>query len=229
MGILDYFKEKVTRKPKEPFEPFSVVVDSKGDFEDFSRRMLRSSTIMLVIGKRGSGKTALGMSMLEYYYKNNQAKCYAVGFSRKDVPRWIKPVDSFESIPNNSVALLDEGAVLFSSRDSMKQSNKGLGKLMAIARHKSLSLIVITQNSAMLDLNVIRLADTVLLKEPSLMQAKFERKALKDMYFDVVPHFKDLKNKKAHAYVFDDEFEGLIHVPLPEFWSTKISKSFSKA
>ncbi|MBY9004064.1 MAG: DUF998 domain-containing protein, partial [Candidatus Lokiarchaeota archaeon] len=53
--------------------------------------------------------------------------------------------------------------------------------------HKNLTLVLITQNSAMIDLNVLRLSDTLLFKEPSLLQSKFERKALKDILEKVKP------------------------------------------
>ena len=78
----------------------------------------------------------------------------------------------------------------------------------------------------MIDLNVLRLADTLLLKEPSLLQSKFERKALRDIYEIVHPQFAKLEQKKSHFYVWDDDFQGLLQYDLPEFWSDKISKAF---
>lgn len=78
----------------------------------------------------------------------------------------------------------------------------------------------------MIDLNVLRLADTLLLKEPSLLQSKFERKAIRDIYEKVAPKFKDVGIKKAHFYVWDDDFQGMLKYSLPGFWSDKISKSF---
>ena len=110
----------------------------------------------------------------------------------------------------------------------MKKDNKAIGKLLAIARHKDLSLILIPQNSAMIDLNVLRLSDTLLIKEPSMLQSRFERKALKDFYDKAVPHFaeKGEAGKKPLVYVFDDDFEGLLNFSLPEFWNESVSKSF---
>jgi hypothetical protein len=78
----------------------------------------------------------------------------------------------------------------------------------------------------MIDLNVLRLADTLLLKEPSLLQSKFERKAIKEMYDKVAPHFEKAPDKQKKFYVWDDEFEGMLSYELSDFWSDKISKSF---
>jgi hypothetical protein len=224
MGIFDIFRK--TRSAKEPYDPFEIVKAEKGDYKDFYKRLLKGSNIILIAGKRGSGKTALGMKFLEIFKKNTKRKLYALGFEHAKLPFGIRKADDIENIANNSVVLIDEGAVTFGSRDSMKTSNKQLGKIMAIARHKSLSLILIAQNSAMIDLNVLRLADTIILKEPSLLQAQFERKAIKDMYTKVSSYFKSLEERKSHFYVMDDEFEGVLKFSLPSFWTEEISKSF---
>lgn len=78
----------------------------------------------------------------------------------------------------------------------------------------------------MIDLNVLRLADTLILKEPSLLQSNFERKVLKDIYVKIKPEFEKIKEKKSHFYVWDDDFQGLVKYSLPGFWSEKISTSF---
>lgn len=222
MAIFDFFKK--LKKEETPFIPFSVVKTEKGDYDDFHNKLLNYSLIMLINGKRGSGKTALGMKFLELYNKKTKRKCYILGYENTKLPRWMKKVDDIEKIPNNAAALIDEGAVTFFSRDSMKKSHKELSKLMAIARHKNLVMMLITQSSAMIDLNVLRLADTILLKEPSLLQSKFERKAIKEIYEKAMPHFKE--EKKERFYVLDDEFEGLLKHGLPSFWNENVSKSF---
>lgn len=226
MGILDIFGKK---KEKEPYTPFEAVKKEKGSYEEFYGKLKNSSLIILIIGKRGSGKTSLGMKFLEFFNKETKRKCYTLGYENTRLPWWLKKVDAIEKIPNNSIALFDEGAILFSARESMKSINKELSKIMAIARHKNLTLVLITQNSAMIDLNVLRLADTLLLKEPSLLQSKFERKGLKDILEKVKPEFSKIDNKKAHFYVWDDDFQGLVKYSLPYFWSEKISTSFKNA
>lgn len=225
MGIFDFFRKK---RPEKPYIPFRVVKAEKGSYDDFYTRLLKGSNILLITGKRGSGKTALGMKFLEIFWKSSKRKIFVIGFDSAKLPFGIKKARDIEDISNNSVVLIDEGAVTFGSRDAMKSSNKQLGMLMAIARHKNLSLMLIAQNSAMIDLNVLRLADTIVLKEPSLLQAQFERKAIKNMYEKVGPHFKEIKDKKSYFYVIDDEFEGLLQYSLPEFWNEGISKSFQR-
>jgi hypothetical protein len=106
-----------------------------------------------------------------------------------------------------------------------------LGKLMAIARHKNLNLILITQSTAMIDVNVLRLADILLLKQPSLLQSEFERKALQKIYKKVHPLFKKIEKqekKEKYFYVWGDDFQGMLKYNLPEFWNQSISKSFQE-
>lgn len=223
MGLFDIFK----KKPREtaPLQPFSMVHEDDGEFQGFYNKILKYSLITLITGKRGSGKTSLGMTLLAVL-NSSRRKCYAIGFDKAKLPSWIKKSESIEKVPTNAAVLVDEGAIVYSARDSMKDANKMLGKLMAIARHKNLSLVLIAQNSAMIDLNVLRLADMLLLKEPSLLQAEFERRALQKMYDKITPLFKKLDSREKFFYVWSDEFQGLLSYELPRFWNESISKAF---
>jgi archaellum biogenesis ATPase FlaH len=220
MGIFDFFKK---RKEKEI--DFKVVKSVSGNFDDFKNRLKNSSLIMLITGKRGSGKTALGFKFLDVIAGKRNAFYLGEG----KLPSFIKKVSDVKDVKNDSVLLVDEAAISYSSRNSMKKANKVLSEIMVIARHKNLSLIIITQNSAMIDLNVVRLTDTIIFKEPSLLQARFERKSIKDLFEKADKEFKKVKdgNKKSLFYVLDDEFEGMLGSNLPDFWSDKLSKSFS--
>ena len=222
-------KQQITQQDRfnSALSNFEVNQIVNGDFEGFMKQFRDHSLIMLIIGRRGAGKTALGMKLVETAAILDK-NIFVIGFNNSKIPYWVQNVNDISEIPNNSLVLIDEAGISFSSRSSMKQSNKDLAELLAIARHKSLSLIFITQNSAMLDLNVLRLCDILLFKEPSLLQTRFERKALQDMFTKVGTSFSDIKNRKEHFYIISDEFEGLIKAGLPEFWNDSISKSFRK-
>ncbi len=227
MGILSFFKRAPKIEKAEP-KPLTPVMTEKGDFESFLRSLFRNSLIILITGKRGSGKSALGMALLENINRHTRKRCYALGYDGAKLPRWIRKAQKLEDVADNSIALVDEGAIAFFSREAMKEPNKVLSKIMALARHKNLSLILIAQSSAMIDLNVIRLADVIMLKEPSLLQAKFERRAIREMYEKVEPIFKQTTEREKYFYVWSDEFEGLVSFGLPTFWSEGISKAFKR-
>ena len=217
---------KKKNKKDVPYVPFDEKDNVKGDLEDFVKKISHTSLIVLITGKRGSGKTSLGMKLFELVNKKTRRKCYITGYEKVKLPFFIKKTDDIEKIPNNSVCLIDEGAIMYSARESMNKAHKYLSKIMSIARHKNLTLFLIVQNSAMIDVNVLRLTDVLLLKEPSLLQTKFERKAIKEMYEKAIKSFDGKKDKKSFFYVFDDDYEGLLKYELPSFWSDKISKGF---
>ena len=140
---------------------------------------------------------------------------------------WIEVVESISEIKNNSLVIIDEGGILFSARRAMTNANKLMSDLLLISRHKNLSIIFISQNSANLEINAIRQADYLVLKPTSLLQKDFERKKIQKIYEEISKDFEKYKNDKSVAYIYSDEFKGFVKNPLPSFWNVKISKSFS--
>ena len=208
-----------------PFKVLSVREGSVRAWEDKIRNS--DSTIGIIVGARGSGKTAFGVRLLENLYKKHEKKCYALGFNEEDMPSWINVVDDTKLIENDSYVLIDEGGVLFSSRRAMSNANKMLSDLLLISRHKNLSIIFIAQNSSNLDVNIIRQADYLVLKQAALLQKNFERKIIRDIYQKSEKDFSKYGNDKSISYVYSDSFNGFIKNGLPSFWSSKISKSFA--
>ncbi|PIN76655.1 hypothetical protein COV17_01560 [Candidatus Woesearchaeota archaeon CG10_big_fil_rev_8_21_14_0_10_36_11] len=157
------------------FDAFKEVRNLQGNLHLFNDALYKNkSTIGLIIGARGTGKSAIGMRMLENFNVKTTKKVYALGFKRQSLPEWITIIQNVNDIENNSVILIDEGGIEFSSRKSMSDSNTLLSEILLIARHKDLSVIFITQNSSNLEINVIRQADYLLLKPSSLLQPKFD-------------------------------------------------------
>ena len=211
------------RKPQ--FSSFEQVKSFEGEAADFEDWLYTSkSTVGIILGARGSGKSALGIKLLENWSSKGRKTC-AMGFEDAGLPSWIRNVKNPEETPNGSVLLVDEGGMEFSSRDSMSSANKLLSSLLFIARHKDLSLVFITQNSANLEVNSIRQADYLLLKRPSLLQKDFERGKIKDIYEAVTDDFKALSADKGIVYVYSDQFRGFAKCALPTFWTERASKA----
>ncbi|MBI4017171.1 MAG: hypothetical protein HY363_05775 [Candidatus Aenigmarchaeota archaeon] len=222
-------QQHVAKKLAVPAQISDVLVKDVvgGNFEIFLSRLMNDSLIISICGRRGSGKSTLGFRLMENINAKTRRPCFVLGVQQDVLPAWIDSVEDLNEIRNGGVVLVDEGAVSFSSRNAMSKKNKALGELLAIARHKDLTLLLVTQNTGMLDKNVLNLCDTILLKEGSLLQSEMERPVMKKLYEKVADHFKKLapNERKSHAYVFDADFEGLISVQLPSFWNERISKN----
>ena len=215
-------KIKASRpKAEDKVAEIAVKKTVKGDFTEFQKRLQSASMIVLIAGRRGAGKSALGFALMEQIAANSNRKCFVLDVSQNVLPAYIRSVDSLDHVARGGIVLVDEGAIAFSARESMSKKNKQLGQLLAVARHKDLSLFLITQNTGMIDKNVLTLCDCIALKQGSLLQEKMERPALREFYQTAAPELK----KQGDAYIFSHDFEGVINTALPTFWSDRVSKN----
>ncbi len=227
-------KENKKRKEKKKrgsmhahYNGFKIIKKGSGNFETWENKIKNSdSTIGIILGARGSGKTAFGMKMIENIYAKTGKKIYTMGFYADDLPAWITAVNDIKEISNNSFVLIDEGGVLFNSRNAMSKPNKLLSQLLLISRHKNLNIIFISQNSSNLEINVLRQADYLVLKKSSLLQQEFERMIIQKLYKSLSQDFEELGKDKGLSYIHSTDFYGFVSNPLPSFWKTEISKAF---
>lgn len=205
---------------------FEILETKKGNFIEYLEKIKKQdSFIAITIGARGSGKTATSLALLELL-KGQKENYYAMGFSQEALPTWISIVETTTQIKNNSLVVIDEGGILFSSRDSMSDTNKLLSDLLMISRHKNISIIFISQNSSNLEINTLRQADIIILKKHSLLQKSFERKIIAKIYEEYEEEFTKYENKKGLTLIYADNYLGFLDMSLPSFWTTQTSKSF---
>lgn len=226
-SILSKKKIKASKSNIE-YQPLSELKNKHGNIESFLNYLFdNKSTIGIILGARGTGKSAIGMFLLENFAAKTNKNLYALGFKQSALPNWIQVVSTIEEIENNSILLVDEGGIEFSSRNAMSNSNKLLSDILLVARHKDLSVMFITQNSSNLEVNAIRQADYLILKPSSLLQKDFERKKIQQIYSSVESDFEELKGEVGLTYLYSDKYSGFVSNNLPSFWTDKISKSYS--
>lgn len=218
--------KKAAKKIKKPIKTTYSPLKAEG-IQELEKKLTTKSLIITIAGKRGSGKSTLGFRIMENLHTKVRRPCFVIGVPQDKLPGWIKSIKSIEEVKNRGVVLVDEGAISFGSRNSMKKENRQLGELMAVARHKDLTLLLVTQNTGMIDKNVLNLTDTVILKQGSLLQEKMERNVMKELYKKANSQLGNIpaKDRPRHSYIFDDDFEGLAEAELPSFWTEKISKN----
>lgn len=224
-------KQKTKNRPKTTakyagLKDIKPIKGKPASFENFFHKS--DSTIGIILGARGTGKSAIGLKLLENAHAKTGKQVYAIGFNAKDLPAWINTAKTPEEVENDSIVLIDESGISFSSRKSMSNANQLLSSLLMIARHKNISVLFITQNSSNLEVNVLRQADFLVIKPSSLMQKDFERKKIKEVYEAVDQDFEELKETTGLTYIHSDKFRGFVTNDLPSFWTTRVSKAFKE-
>jgi hypothetical protein len=214
-----------------PFEMYHILKD----FLEPNRKKITKvqhlftqgkSKIVIIVGSRGSGKTANALFNAEII--NGFRNIYWCGIPSLYLPKWIKPVKDISKVPQGSACFLDETALQYHSRESNKKENIDLSKELTILRHKDISAYYLTQNSYLVDKNIERLADVIIYKPLSSLQYETERESIKNIIIEkMLP-----KDKTETLMVFHNEDTSKIEYikfkqPLPHCWTEKISKSFS--
>jgi len=218
-------EEKCEKRPK--FSNFQLINKYEGDTDDFWDKFFHKSLICMIAGARGSGKTALAFRLAENLEAKKKREVFLVGFPDEEVPSWIDRAVVIDQCPNSAVVIYDEASITYDQFSSQKNATKKLADLLKIARHKDLSLIFITQNTSNLNLNIVKMADTLFLLKDSLLQRHTDRGFIKDIYEKIrkSKHPFDLK-KQGEVYILDSNFEGMMKFSLASFWSENLSKSY---
>ncbi|MFH1486573.1 MAG: hypothetical protein ABIH46_10920 [Chloroflexota bacterium] len=205
---------------------------AKTEFLEKLRR--RDFGLLLIMGRRGSGKTALSLRLVEFIGKRRN---FAIGIPRKKLPAHIEALDDEltlenldSSVPNGSVVVIDDAGLFYGAGSYRTANTKALQKLLDICRHREVILIVNVQRAASLDRRLCD-PDIVFLKPPSLMYMRSEDEALKRFMKPAEEAFAALAEKssieawKSHVYVVSDDFEGMIEYELPQHWSEALTKN----
>ena len=195
------------------------------------RSLIPNPCVAMILGKRGSGKSALGYYLLEILRKRRNA--YVVGFPEEDrelLPKWCKIIPRLEEAPEKAVILVDEAYAFYQSRESYTSSAKSLLPILGMSRKKKQTLIFIAHESRQIDINVIGHVDVLVAKQPSLFQKKLDRPAIRDIIEEAKTLFAGLKGKnmKRYSYVISDPavFEGVMENPIASFWNETMSDVF---
>ena len=198
-------------------------LSNEEEFRNWYSNFIANSQIILILGKRRSGKTALGLKLLELKLKSTKLKAYSYKYP-VDLPE-VEKITDIKAVRPDSILFIDEIGIWFPSKRHMKKKHLTLGELLYLAGQKNITLIGTVQNSLTTDINVIRNIDTLIVKELSLMQIRTERKFIVDILEnakDALEFFPPTERNKF-AYIYSDQFRGLVQFSLPSFWSEKYS------
>ena len=192
----------------------------KGSIDELQK----NSEVIIITGKRGSGKTCLACYLLE---KSDNAFFFGFPEEKKVyLPENILPLpfDNIESLPENATIFFDEAALWFYARDSMSRFNKLISQIITEARHHNQLIIFATHTLRKLDIGIVIDADAILFKEPSHLHVKFERAEIRYIMKEVAKEFEKIEgDRRKYSYMLSHDFEQLVETPLPSFWKEELS------
>jgi len=195
------------------------------------REALVHPAVVLILGKRGSGKSALAYRLLELF--RYRLTPYVVGApdpARRLLPDWIGMAPSLDAVPAKSIVLVDEAYLRYHARESQARQSREMSRLLNLSRQREQTLIFVTQEARQVDRNIASSASVVVFKEPGSLQLEFERRELRRIAEQARVAFaavgKD-RTRWSHVFSPDADFSGMIENALPSFWSRKLGRIFA--
>ncbi len=186
--------------------------------------------VALDIGWRGSGKTAFGLKGLEYCHDRGMA-CYAYGIpqdKRSKLPDWVNHINKLEDLPNGAALLIDEASLTCFYREQGSDAAKKFALFINFARQKKQVIIIVSQLTSEVHINLVRMVDVVFVKDPGV--SSFERDEFRVPLEGAKTAFAGLNEADRKAYVF--AYNGLTGATVffktgqPTFWKPEISCLF---
>ena len=195
-------------------------------------KALPNPGIVIILGHRGQGKSALAWWLLENVHKRRSLKAVVVGMPRSKrglVPDWVEHTENIGKLPEGAVVLLDEAALRFSARRSQTDTNLAVAGLVALSRQRKQVIILVCHTARMLDVELIFDSDLVVYKMPSMAHVRFERKETASFTQKAREALLKVDNPKKWAYVIDFHGgrEGLLKNGMPSFWSENLSNVYA--
>lgn len=154
--------------------------------------------IALVLGGEGAGKSDLAYGILESL-KDSGREMYVHGLPLQKqhlLPDYIKTSSGLD-FPEESIVLADEAHILYYSRNSMSDANKYIDTFSGLVRQKDILAIYITQFARKLELGLVSSPRVLLIKQPSLLQMRLDRSALRPILADATAAFRKLEGTPA--------------------------------
>ena len=222
-ALTDSLNQSATSEGPKPIVP--VIPDARW------REVIVPPAVVLILGKRGSGKSALAYRILELFRYHGLPYVVSVpSQARRLLPDWIGIAASLEDVPHRSIAVIDEAYLHYHSRRSMAEESKAMSQLLNLSRQRDQTLIFVSQEARQLDRNIASSANVVVVKDLGIMQVDFDRPELRRLVSqarDALASQPGVKQRWSYVYSPDVDFQGLLESQLPSFWKPNLSRLFA--
>ena len=194
--------------------------------------IVRLSTVNVIVGYKGMGKSGLGYYLLEKIAPVYKLLPVVVNFPREKqnlLPQnyVIAPLPD-ALMTECAMILVDEGTTQLPAGGQLEEFIKACSSL---TRQKDQIVIFVFHASRDIGSRILRGIDALMIKEPSKRQIE---QGSKDKYFRelLVKAKREIRAQKGERRSFtyvdseEPEFEGLMENALPSFWTEELSKAW---
>lgn len=208
-------------------------------------RILKPTGVILIMGDRRGGKSALGFAIAEHFHLKRglpAAACYpnASRKLRRLLPKWIKIVTNVKDLPHTCICIIDEAALVAHARRGQTTEALDMEDLVALSEQKGQLIILISHHARKLDINDVHGSNIVIWKQPTLADTIWERNELQMFVLRAWEFFQRLypvgwnPTKPIPKRVLQANFAMNLRRMefysfkngLPSFWSDQLSAAF---
>lgn len=196
------------------------------------KQIIRPATVNIILGKKGSGKSALGYWLIDTMAQEYALTPTIVGFPKGKqhlLPQdyVVKSLDEALTM-ENAILLVDEGTTMIPAGQRLDELVKSF---IALSRQRNQLILFIFHASRDVGSKIMRGIDIIIAKQPSQRQIEYGAKTswFKQFLMQAKSAFNDIKgDRRRFAYVDSEEpeFRGMLPNPIPSFWSEDLSKAW---
>lgn len=214
--------------------------------KDVRSAVLVDAGMNIIVGSINQGKTATMFYLMELCHNINPSRRFFLHVPFEEVrsairsliPSFIELTSDdmylegsrmldYNRVPCHTVIGLEEPTRYANSKNVPKgEIAEKIVSDLATIRHRGQSALVPIQSMALLQLDYMRMGFNLLVKRVSPLALKFERPELSvllEVINDDFEHYTDYYDIRELLYIQSLDAGGMFRIPLPSFWSERLS------
>lgn len=187
----------------------------------------RQPPMAIIIGDIGEGKTATMASIADEYSNKYGLTPYMIGTKNEleHFPSNWKRIDPTNlKVPKNAILCGDDLHKYYHARDWADGEVRNLETIARERGHTQTMVLITTQVSRVIDVNLLNITSCLIIKKPSLMMAKYDRGELQTLIRKADSALQPEQPERAYILSNVSRYEGTIDdIPLPSWWKDESS------